>query len=143
MENKDLRPKVGVGVLVFKDGKILVGKRYASHGAGEYAFPGGHLEYMESFEECVKREVMEETGITVKNVRFLNVANLDFYKPKHYVNVEFTADWESGDPQVMEPEKIGEWNWYAIDAMPEPAFIFSLQGIESLKTGRNYFDIEK
>ena len=143
MENKDLRPKVGVGVLVFKDGKILVGKRYGSHGAGEYAFPGGHLEYMESFEECVKREVMEEVGIVVNNVRFLNVSNLDTYKPKHYVNVEFTADWESGEPQTLEPEKIGEWNWYSVDTMPEPAFIFSLQGIESFKTGRNYFDIER
>ena len=45
------RPKVGVGVMVFKDGKILLAKRKGSHGAGEYAFPGGHLEFGESFEQ--------------------------------------------------------------------------------------------
>ncbi|MEK6841001.1 MAG: DNA mismatch repair protein MutT, partial [Nanoarchaeota archaeon] len=33
--------KVGVGVMIFKNGKILLSKRKGSHGAGEYAFPGG------------------------------------------------------------------------------------------------------
>ena len=51
-ENK---PKVGMGIMILKDGKILLGKRKNSHGSGEYAFPGGHLEYMESFEGCAKR----------------------------------------------------------------------------------------
>src|SRR3989338_3768070 len=44
--------KVGIGVLIFKEGKVLLCKRKGSHGSGEYAFPGGHLEYMESFTEC-------------------------------------------------------------------------------------------
>lgn len=39
MEEK--RPKVGVGVMVWKDGKVLLGKRKRAHGAGEYASPGG------------------------------------------------------------------------------------------------------
>jgi ADP-ribose pyrophosphatase YjhB (NUDIX family) len=42
----DLRPKVGVGVMVLKNGKVLIGKRKGAHGAGEWAWPGGHLEYM-------------------------------------------------------------------------------------------------
>ena len=69
------RPKVGIGVLVIKDGKILVGKRKGAHGEGQYAWPGGHMEYMESFEQCAKREVMEETGIEIENVRFLRLMN--------------------------------------------------------------------
>ena len=140
MENKNDRPKVGIGVVIFKHNKILVGKRRSSHGAGEYAFPGGHVEYMESFEECAKREVLEECGLSIKNVRFLNVANITDYAPKHYVNIELAADWESGEPQELEPEKIGDWQWYDVDKMPEPAFVFSLQAIETLKTGRNFFD---
>ena len=112
--------KVGVGVLIFKDGKILLGKRLGAHGAGEYAGPGGHLEYMESIEECAKRETLEETGIVIGNVRFLCLSNLKQYAPKHYIDIGVVADWVSGDPKVIEPEKVESWDWYALDAIPEP-----------------------
>lgn len=90
------RPKVGVGVMVFKEGKVLMGKRVSSHGAGEWSWPGGHMEYMESFEECAKREVREEAGIEIENVRFLRLLNLKDYAPKHYVDIGLIADWKSG-----------------------------------------------
>lgn len=61
--NKGNWPKVGVGIMVMKNGKVLLGKRKGSHGTGKYAWPGGHMEHMESFEECAKREVREETEI--------------------------------------------------------------------------------
>ena len=77
-------PKVGIGIMIFKKGKILLGKRKGSHGEGEYAFPGGHLEYMESTEEGALREIAEECGIKIKNLRFQFVANVRKYKPKHY-----------------------------------------------------------
>jgi 8-oxo-dGTP diphosphatase len=41
-----METKIGIGVMVFKDGKVLMARRKGSHGQGEYAFPGGHLEYM-------------------------------------------------------------------------------------------------
>jgi 8-oxo-dGTP diphosphatase len=51
------KPKVGVGIMILKNGKILLGKRKGSHGEGEFAFPGGHLEYMESFTKCAKKKL--------------------------------------------------------------------------------------
>ncbi len=63
MSNNDLgKIRVGVGIMIFKDGKVLMGRRKGSHGAGEYAFPGGHLDFGESFEDCAKRETLEEAG---------------------------------------------------------------------------------
>ena len=53
-------PKVGVGVAVVKDGKVLLGKRKNAHGEGTWSFPGGHLEYKESWEDCAIRETLEE-----------------------------------------------------------------------------------
>lgn len=38
-------PRIGVGVLIFRDGKLLLGKRRGSHGAGDWSAPGGHLEF--------------------------------------------------------------------------------------------------
>lgn len=134
------QPKVGIGVMIIKDGKVLLGKRKGSHGAGEYAWPGGHMEYMESFEGCAKREIKEETGMEINNIRFLRLLNLKTYAPKHYVDIGLMADWESGEPQVMEPHKVESWNWYEMDALPEPLFSTIETYFEAYKTGKNFWD---
>lgn len=138
--DKDQRPKIGIGVMVVKDGKVLLGKRKGSHGSGEYAWPGGHMEYMESFKECAKREVKEETGMEIGNIRFLRLLNLKSYAPKHYVDIGLIAEWKSGKPQVMEPKKIEGWGWYKMDKLPEPLFSTIPSYIEAYKTGKNFWD---
>jgi 8-oxo-dGTP diphosphatase len=136
-ENKT---RIGVGIMLLKDGKILLGKRKGSHGEGEYAFPGGHLEYMESFASCAKRETKEECGIEIENIKFQFLANVAKYIPRHYVHIGLSADWQSGEPRVFEPEKLESWQWYSLDALPEPLFDFCRMAIDSYKTGKNYYD---
>ncbi len=126
--------------MIVKDGKVLLGKRKGSHGAGEYAWPGGHMEYMESFEACAKRETMEETGMSIHNIRFLRLMNLKEYSPKHYVDIGLVADWERGEPKIMEPEKIEGWDWYDMDDLPQPLFSTIPSYIEAYKTGKNFWD---
>jgi len=133
-------PKVGIGVMIFKNGEVLLGKRKGSHGSGEYAFPGGHLEHSESFEECAKREVMEECGIEIKNIEFLFVANVLDYLPKHYVHLTLTAEWKSGEVIVKEPEKCESWDWYPLNEIPEPMFKLCQLSFESYNNGKNYYD---
>ncbi len=133
-------PKVGIGIMILKDGKVLLGKRKGSHGAGEWAWPGGHFEYMESFEECAKREVREETGMEIENVRFLRLLNLKEYAPKHYVDLGFVADWKSGEPHVIEPKKCEGWAWVDLEHLPQPLMATVSTYIEAYKTGRNYCD---
>lgn len=134
------RPKVDVGVMVFKDGKVFVGQRMSSHGSGEWCWPGGHLEHMESFEECAKREAMEEAGIEIENIRFLRLLNFKNYAPKHYVDIELVADWKSGEPEVREPDKLTQWQWRSLDDLPQPLFAAIPSALEALKTGRNFWD---
>ncbi len=135
------RPKVGVGLLIIKDGKVLLGKRKGAHGAGEYAGFGGHLEGQETFEDGVLRELAEEGGtdIHVNNLRMICVTNLRKYAPKHYVDIGFVAEWISGEPKVMEPDKIESWEWHDIDNLPEPLFGVIDNYVEAYKTGRMYF----
>lgn len=133
------RPKVGIGVLVFKDGKVLLGRRKNAHGAGEYAGPGGHLEHGETFESCAKREVFEEAGIEIDNPRFLCVSNFKI-DGKHYVDIGFASDWKSGEPYVYEPEKCENWGWYDINNLPKPLFEMDINYIHALKTGQAYYD---
>jgi 8-oxo-dGTP diphosphatase len=131
-------PRVGVGVTIFKDGKVLMTRRKGSHGAGEYSFPGGHLEYMESIEDCARRETLEECGLEIQNVRFLFCTASTKYAPKHYVHFGMVADYKSGEPKTLEPEKAEEWKWYPLDQLPEPMFEFCRLAFESLKTGKPY-----
>ncbi len=138
-----MRPKVAIGVMIMKGGKVLLGKRKGSHGEGEYAFPGGHLEYMESFAECAKRETKEECGIEIDNIKFQFLANLTKYASKHYAHINILADWESGEPKVLEPEKCESWDWYDIDDLPQPLFAVIQLAIDVYKdkSKGNYFDI--
>lgn len=139
--DEQLRPKVGIGVVIFKDGKILLGKRRGAHGAGEYAGPGGHLEHLESFEDCAKRETLEETGIEIENIRFLCVTNLMKYAPKHYVDIGVVADWKSGEPEVLETDKVDSWEWCEIDSVPQPLFGVVPNYMVAIKTGKHYFSM--
>lgn len=136
----DNRPLVGIGVMILKDGKVLLTKRSGAHGAGEWAFPGGHLEYMESYEECARRETREEAGIEIKNIKFQLLANVKTYGKKHYVHIGLIADWKSGIPKRMEPEKSGEWFWFDLDKLPSPMFEMCKITFKSYKTGQIYFD---
>lgn len=132
---------VGVGVMVFKDGKVLLGKRKGNkHGAGEYAWPGGKLDYMESIIDCAKREVREETGLEIYNARFLRLLNFKDYPPNHYIDIGVAAEWKSGEPQNLEPEKCEGWDWYDLDNLPSPLFKSLPSYFEALKTGQNLFD---
>lgn len=135
------RPLVGIAVLVMKDGKLLLGKRRGSHGAGEYASPGGHLEHGESFAACAAREVMEETGLVIGEPRFLRVMNVMDYAPKHYVDLAFVADWVRGEPEVREPTKVETWQWYSLDELPTPLFAMLPTAVEALRSGRTCWDL--
>ncbi|HVT00870.1 MAG TPA: NUDIX domain-containing protein [Patescibacteria group bacterium] len=134
------QPVVGIGIMILKDGKVLLAKRKNVHGDGEWAFPGGHLELMESFEECAKRETKEEADIEIKNVKFQCLANVKKYGNRHYVHIGLIADYASGEPKLMEPEKAEEWGWFDLDNLPEPLFEMCKLSFNAYKTGKNYFD---
>lgn len=132
-DNSDNRPKVGVGVCVVKDGKVLLGQRLNAHGDGTWSFPGGHLEFGESFEDCAKREVVEETSIGISEPTLITCTNDIFKKEnKHYITIYMKADWISGKPQAVEPDKMVEWEWFEWDNLPSPLFL-PIQNL--IKTG--------
>lgn len=136
-----LGPKVGVGVMIIKDGSVLLGKRKGSHGEGEYSFPGGHLEYMERIEDCVRREVLEECGIEVDNLRFQFLANVRKYAPKHYVHIGVICYWKNGEARVLEPDKCEGWQWYDLGSLPEPLFEMCRLSFDSYITRKIYYDL--
>ncbi|MCF2857037.1 NUDIX hydrolase [Pseudoalteromonas sp. SMS1] len=116
--------KVGVGVILIRDGKILLGERQGAHGENTWATPGGHLEFGESVESCAAREVLEETGLHISSVRKVGFTNDIFdNEHKHYITLFVAAECPIGDAVVMEPEKCKSWRWFALDDLPKPLFL--------------------
>lgn len=135
-------PRIGVGVMIQNQkGEILLGLRQGSHGAGEWSFPGGHLEFGETVFETAKREVKEETDLEVDDFELISVFDEMRYidtDGKHYLGLGVKAVFRGGEPKVMEPEKLKEWRWFGIDQLPEKIFENTEAIIENHKTKKIY-----
>ncbi|KAH7533682.1 hypothetical protein FEM48_Zijuj04G0157400 [Ziziphus jujuba var. spinosa] len=81
----------------------------------------------ESFEECVARELKEETDLDIEKIEFLTVTNnifLDEVKPSHYVAIFPRAYLRDPlqEPENLKPTKCDGWDWYEWDNLPKPLF---------------------
>ena len=100
-------------VLVFKGDEILLA-RHAQRNQNIYACIAGFIEAGESAEQAVAREIMEETGIRVKDIRYFGSQSWPF--PQQLM-LGYTAQWESGDIRIQ-PEEIADAQWFAINQCP-------------------------
>lgn len=106
--------RVGVGVVIIRDGKILMGKRLSPLGFGTWGFPGGKLDKWESVTECAKREIFEETGLILNdNIKPIKWTEDSFPElDAHYITLFVSATIDSDqEARAMEPEKCEEWLW--------------------------------
>lgn len=138
MTHLDTRPlfPVGVNVFVIRDGKLLLGKRIGTYHNNSWGLPGGHLEHLESMDACGKRELLEETGMTAGELKFVVCDNDVRQDNYHYVHFGFLAEDVSGEPQLMEPDRCTGWDWFPLDALPSPIFIGHERIIESFLKGQ-------
>lgn len=99
-------------------------RRVLTTALGTHALPGGHLEQGESFEGCASREVHEETGLSVHDIRFLTATNSVFKENgKHYVTIFMTAIADPAingcepEAELTEPDKCEGWMWQSFEEM--------------------------
>jgi 8-oxo-dGTP diphosphatase len=128
-----VEPKIGVGfgILLLKEGKVLLGKRHddpakassALHGEGTWTMPGGKLHYGESFLDGARRELREETGMELVGVEVISLSN-DRVHDAQFVTIGLLCD-AHGEPAVLEPDEITEWQWFSLDHLPKPIFFAS------------------
>jgi 8-oxo-dGTP diphosphatase len=139
--------RVGFGILLMKDGKILLGKRHddpekadsALHGEGTWTMPGGKMDFGETFENNARREVLEETGIVLNKIKIMCV-NQDIVHDAHFVTLGmFSEDFE-GEPQVLEPDEITEWRWFEMEEVPEKLFFASAKILKNYKEKKFYIE---
>lgn len=107
-------PKVGVGAIVFRAGKVLLIKRGIEPSKGFWAIPGGTLKLGETIQECAAREILEETGIRIKVGECIYVFDFLEHDDKgkikfHFVIVDFAADYVSGEPRGADDALEARW----------------------------------
>ncbi|MCL6458539.1 MAG: NAD(+) diphosphatase [Gorillibacterium sp.] len=99
---------------------ILKGKQlllaHAQHFQGDmYSLIAGFVEPGETLEDAVQREIMEEVGLKVKNIRYFGSQQWPF---PHSLMIGFIAEYESGDI-VVDGEEIAKADWFDADQLPE------------------------
>ncbi|GAB4278214.1 MAG: NUDIX hydrolase [Opitutales bacterium] len=135
-------PRIGVGVLIQNEhGEVLFGKRKNAHGEGSWAFPGGHLEYGETPEACAHRETLEETGLSIENVRRITFTN-DIFEAenKHYITLFMAGQSTGGTPRNLEPHKCDAWHWFPWGQWPSPLFL-TIENLLGQPTAREHLEL--
>ena len=138
--SKEIR--IGVGLIIVKNGKVLMSKRKNAHGSGTFAGPGGSLEYMESPRSAVLRELKEECGndIKISDPELLCVVNWEEYAPIHFIGIGFLAIYISVEAEVVEPDKFESWDWYDLRELPRPLFGVMESYLEALTENKSYIE---
>ena len=96
------RPVVGVGAVVWRGDRVLLIRRGRPPRLGQWSLPGGAQQLGETLVEAVIREVREETGLDVTDLRFLTTVDLIERQPDgrvryHYTLIDFTAEAPEGE----------------------------------------------
>lgn len=104
-------PQLAVSAAIFRDGNLLLVRRARSPGKGFWSLPGGRVEFGESLEIALQREVMEETALTIA---VIELAGWREVLPRasgggHYVIMPFAARWVSGEPRLN--DELDDFKW--------------------------------
>ena len=114
------RVGVGCGAAVVAQGRLLLVKRRRPPEAGCWNLPGGKVDWLERIEDAVRREALEETGLTIRLVRMLQITEMRGRDGQHWVSPVWLAEVEGGEALNREPAKAEAVAWFPLDAPPAP-----------------------
>lgn len=135
---------VVVNAIVVKDNKILLGKRGTFKGKpileyGKWGLLGGFLSRDEDLIQAVKREVLEESGWEIENLKLLQInANpVSAKEDRQNVVIIFIAD--AVKQTGHQDEEVTELKWFEIDDLP-PGESFAFDHEDCIETYKGYLD---
>lgn len=113
--------RVGVAIAVINEhNQVLIGRRLSPLGLNKFSFPGGHLEFNESIDACIRRELLEETAIYWNSGTDFIAISEDIHTDldKHYVTIFHGVKMGfTPEAKLTEPDKCECWVWIDIDML--------------------------
>lgn len=108
---------VGVGAAIFnREGKLFLtlrGKK-AKNETGKWEIPGGSVEFNETLENAIKREMKEEYDVDIAIIDLLDVcSHIITDEHQHWVSPTYICKIVTGKPKIVEPEKCDAIGWYS------------------------------
>ena len=128
---------VGVGaVVVNRDNKFFLALRgkQAKNERGKWEFPGGSVEFGDTIEETIVREIKEEYGFDIEIVELLGVTNhLIPDEKQHWLSPAFICKVLRGVPKILEPHKCDDIGWFSLEEISKlPVSIVTKNNLDNL-----------
>jgi 8-oxo-dGTP diphosphatase len=131
----------GVQCVVFGQGsrassprKVLLGRRFRTAGDGQWALPGGHVEWNESPIVTARRELREETGLLGQSAK-LGATFFTYSTKIPYAHVSVLFETVQGTPRIVDGEHFSELRYFRLDNLPRPLFEPSRLALSGLRDG--------
>jgi 8-oxo-dGTP diphosphatase len=126
-------PGLGTGLAILRDGKLLLYRRLKAPEAGHWNIVGGKVDHMEPTATAAKREAEEESGLSIGHIDFLcTTEQIITADRQHWVSVMYVCTDFSGEPALVEPDKLSEFGWFGRSDLPQPLSAFTKAAIVHL-----------
>jgi 8-oxo-dGTP diphosphatase len=126
-------PGVGTGLVILRDGKLLLYKRMKAPESGYWNIVGGKVDHLELAETAARREAEEESGLKIGHVDFLCVTEQIIAADRqHWISLIYICRDFAGEPSLVEPDKLSEFGWFGRSELPAPLSAFTKAAIDHL-----------
>ncbi len=122
---------VSIDAVIVKNNQILLIQRGAEPFRGYWGTPGGYVNWDETTEETVKREVKEETGLEVVSTQLVGVYSAPSRHPKQVINLVYLVEVK-GDVAIHGDDAL-DLRWFPLDQLPEQMALDHKQNIQDAK----------
>lgn len=124
----------GVQCIVLRRRKVLLGKRFRTSCEGQWALPGGHVEFFESPMDAARRELREETSL-IGGEAVAGGSFTTYTTDLPYVHVPVLFRQAAGVPVVPADEKFSDLRFFSLADLPQPIFAPSIRALELVGSG--------
>ncbi|MGK9166432.1 NUDIX domain-containing protein [Inquilinus limosus] len=129
-------PRLGVGAFIRDaEGRLLLVQRRREPEAGHWGLPGGKVDFGETVEAAVLREIEEELGVVLRLDGLLCLVDqIDRAAGSHWVAPVYRAAIAVGEPANREPAALAAIGWFALDALPQPLTLATRVAMEAARS---------